>query len=104
MLVEPNKTSDEQLTRAVLRLSGNIVGLSLGLLCGLLVCAATLCLVIKGGEHVGQHLQLLSQFYYGYTVTYTGSLIGLLYGFGTGYLAGRVIAWIYNRVVAWKNH
>ena len=78
-------------------------GLALGTLCGLTLFLATLVLVIKGGEHVGAHLKLLSQFYIGYTVTYAGSFVGLLYGFITGYVAGWLIAWIYNRVVALKN-
>ena len=103
MLVEQKNVNDEQLTRAVLRLNGNITGLSLGTLSGLAVFSATLWLVIKGGPHVGQHLKLLSQFFIGYTVTYAGSIVGLIYGFVTGYIAGWIVAWIYNHIVAWKN-
>ena len=100
MLVEPNKPSDEQLSRAVLHLNGNITGLSLGIVTGLTIFIATVVLVVKGGPHVGQHLRLLSQFYIGYSVTYAGSFVGLLYGFLTGYVAGWIIAWIYNQIVA----
>lgn len=102
MLVEPNKPSDDQITRAVLRLSGNLTGLALGFLTGLVIFSATAFLVVKGGQHVGQHLQLLSQFFIGYSVTWPGSFVGLLYGFVTGYLAGWVVAWIYNGIVDWR--
>lgn len=103
MLVEPNKPSDEQLSRAVLHLNGNITGLSLGIVAGLTIFIATVVLVVKGGSHVGQHLQLLNQFFIGYTVSWPGSFVGLLYGFVTGYGAGWLVAWIYNRIIAWKN-
>lgn len=99
MLVEPNKPSDEQLSRAVLHLNGNITGLALGIVSGLTIFVATVVLVVKGGPHVGQHLQLLNQFFIGYTVTWPGSFVGLFYGFVTGYMAGWIIAWIYNRIV-----
>ncbi len=103
MLEETTKPNDEQLTRAVLQMNGNITGLALGVLLGLGLFIATVWLVMKGGTHVGQHLQLLSQFYIGYTVTWAGSFVGLFYGFLTGYVAGWVVAWIYNRVVALKS-
>lgn len=103
MLVEPDNTNEEQLTRAVLRLNGNILSLACGLLGGLGLFVATLWLVIKGGHKVGPHLQLLNQFFFGYSVTVRGSFIGLVYGFVTGYAAGWIVAWIYNRIAAWKN-
>lgn len=102
MLEQPEPPNEEQLTRAILRLNGNITGLALGTVGGLTVFCATVILVIKGGPHVGRHLQLLSQFFIGYTVTWSGSFVGLLYGFVTGYLAGWVVAWIYNGIVDWR--
>jgi hypothetical protein len=103
MLVEQKNSNDEQLTRAVLRLNGNIMGLSCGILAGLALFIATVWLVVKGGQHVGAHLRLLSQFFIGYSVTLPGSFIGLAYGFITGYAAGWVVAWIYNRIILLKN-
>lgn len=102
MLEQPESVNEEQLTRAVLRLNGNITGLALGTVAGLVIFGATAFLVLKGGKNVGQHLQLLSQFYIGYTVTWPGSFVGLLYGFVTGYLAGWGVAWIYNVIVDWR--
>lgn len=93
---------EELLERAVLKLSGNVWGLVFGILLGLTIFAATNFLILKGGDVVGPHLGLLSQFFLGYSVTFVGSLIGFGYGLLFGYLAGFVTVWIYNRVVDWK--
>jgi len=102
MLVEPEKTNEEQLIRAVLRLNGNVWGLACGVLFGLALFLATLWLVIKGGNEVGPHLRLLAQYLIGYRVTVQGAFIGLAWGFALGYLGGWLLAWIYNTVVTWR--
>ena len=94
--------TDELLTQAVLRLNGNILGIVLGILFSLVIFVATNWLVIKGGPVVGPHLSLLSQYFIGYSVTFVGSLIGVVYAFVLGYLSGLIIAWIYNGIVAMK--
>ncbi|OQX24891.1 MAG: hypothetical protein BWK80_18490 [Desulfobacteraceae bacterium IS3] len=80
-----------------------IIGLSLGLLLGLIIFIATNWLVIKGGESVGTHLQLLSQYFIGYRVSFFGSLVGFAYGFAVGTLSGALIGWIYNKIVSLRN-
>lgn len=92
-------TEEEIIKHAMLRLNSNILGLVMGIMGALGIFVATNWLVIKGGEDVGAHLELLSQFFIGYTVTFTGSLIGAVYGFITGYLSGLIIGWIYNAVI-----
>jgi hypothetical protein len=52
---------------------------------------------------VGPHLQLLNQYFFGYRVSFVGSLIGFAYGFALGTFAGALLAWIYNKVVAFRN-
>lgn len=101
---------DEKLFSAILRLNSKVFGLVLGLLVGLTIFIATNWLVIKGGyvtqegEHVvGPHLQLLSQFFIGYRVSYLGSLVGFAYGFAVGTLGGALIGWIYNKIVDFRN-
>ncbi len=89
---------DEQLARSLLRLNGTMVGIAFGLAAGLVLFAATLFLVIKGGPNVGAHLRLLNQFFPGYTVTVMGSFVGFAYAFVTGFIGGWLIGWIYNRV------
>jgi hypothetical protein len=91
--------TDELLTQAVLRLNGDILGIVLGILFSLVIFVATNWLVIKGGPVVGPHLSLLSQYFFGYSVTFLGSLIGVVYAFVLGYLSGLIIAWIYNDIV-----
>ena len=90
---------DELLTRAVLTLSGHVLGFVLGILFSLVIFTATNWLVIKGGSVVGPHLSLLGQYFIGYSVTFVGSLVGVLYAFVFGYISGLIIAWIYNQIV-----
>ena len=82
----------------VLRLDAKILAIVLGVLFALAIFASTNWLVMKGGDRVGPHLELLSQYFIGYTVTFPGSLIGAAYGFALGALGGGLIGWIYNAV------
>ena len=94
---------EEKLFRSVLLLDAKVLGFVLGIVCGLGIFMATIWLVIKGGDRVGPHLQLLSQYFLGYRVTWAGSFIGAAYGFAVGTLAGAAIGWIYNRITAFRN-
>jgi len=91
---------EELLTRAVLRLNAHVLGFVLGILFSLGIFVATNWLVIKRGNVVGPHLSLLSQYFIGYSVSFVGSLIGVLYAFVLGYVSGLIIAWVYNQIVA----
>lgn len=101
-----NISDEEKLLRAVTVLDAKMLGLILGILLGLAIFIATNWLVLKGphlnkaGEYVmGPHLALLSQFFIGYKVSFTGSIIGFIYGFAAGTIGGALIGWIYNRIV-----
>jgi hypothetical protein len=101
---------DEKLFSAILRINSKMFGLILGLLTGSVIFIATNWLVLKGGYTdetghyvVGPHLQLLSQFFIGYTVSFVGSFIGFAYGFACGTLAGALIGSIYNKIVQFRN-
>jgi hypothetical protein len=101
---------EEKLYSGVLRLDSKIIGLILGLLFGLVIFVATNWLLIKGGHVnargdyvVGPHMQLLSQFFIGYRVSFLGSIIGFGYGFAIGTLCGALIGWIYNKFVDFRN-
>ena len=100
---EPVDPTESLLERAVLRLNANILGIVLGIVAGLGIFIATNFLILKGGEVVGPHLALLSNFFPGYRVTFVGSFIGFAYGLLTGYVAGFFIACIYNLVVKLKS-
>jgi protoporphyrinogen oxidase len=87
------------LTEVFLKLDRVALGLSLGLTSGALLFLATLALVLKGGAHVGPTLGLLGQYFPGYTVTATGSVLGLLYGFVSGFVVGWCFAFLRNATV-----
>jgi len=83
----------------VLRLDAVAQGITTGIIAGLVVFVATNWLVLKGGPVVGPNLALLSQFFFGYRVTFFGSLIGFAWAFFYGGLVGYLVSWIYNRLV-----
>jgi hypothetical protein len=74
-------------------------GLSLGMVSGIILFLATALLVLKGGDTIGPNLQLLNHYFPGYTVTLSGSLLGLGYGFATGFAGGWGFAFLRNMSV-----
>jgi hypothetical protein len=110
MLLNTKSKEDEKLFKAVIRFNTKFLGLALGLIWGLVIFIATNWLVIKGGSvtpdgHyvVGPHLQLLSQFFIGYKVSFLGSIVGFFYGFAIGTLCGAAFGLIYNKIVDFRN-
>ncbi len=103
-------SGDEKLFKGALLFNAKVLGLILGLIFGLVIFIATNWLLIKGGHIdasgeyvVGPNLQLLSQFFIGYRVSFFGSIIGFAYGFGLGTLTGALFAAIYNKIVDLRN-
>jgi hypothetical protein len=101
---------DERLFDTILRINSKIFGLVLGLLTGSVIFIATNWLILKGGYTdeaghyiLGPHLQLLSEFFIGYSVSFFGSVIGFAYGFACGTLAGSSIGIFYNKLVQLRN-
>jgi len=72
------------------------LGVAIGFVIGLWLLSATLILVIKGGAVIGPNLSLLSQFLVGYSVTWSGSIVGFLYGACAGFIFGFLFAWLRN--------
>ena len=106
MSVEPGKNEtakEDRLFQGILFLNAKVFGFALGLLFGLAIFVATNWLVIKGGKPVGPHLQLLSQYFIGYRVSFLGSIIGFAYGFAVGTLSGALLGWIYNKIAYLRN-
>ncbi len=89
----------DDLSKAVVRMQSGILALVFAAICGLGLFAMTVWLVIKDGPMVGLHLELLSNYFIGYSVTWTGSIVGLFYGALIGALIGWCIGKIYNRIV-----
>jgi hypothetical protein len=65
-----------------------------GILWGFLLFVFTLLEAARG---VGHTLSVLSNLYPGYSVTYLGSVVGLVYGFVGGALIGAAFCWLYNQ-------
>ncbi len=76
------------------------LGSALGILFGAVVFLATAGLLIRGGENIGQHLALLGNYFIGYDVTWSGSLVGLLWGAASGYVIGFITAIAINITVS----
>lgn len=92
-------TEAEVIGRAVTKLHAGVLATVSGMIGGLVLFMMTVLLVIQDGPQVGQHLQLLSHYFIGYSVTWGGSLVGLLYGALTGAFLGWAVGYIYNLVI-----
>src|SRR5215471_9789653 len=91
--------SDTLLMRAFSRLDRRAFGFAVGVWFGLGVFGATILLLIKGGTPIGPTLGLLGQYFIGYTVTWSGCLVGLVYGFASGFCLGWFTAFLRNLFV-----
>ena len=70
------------------------LGLALGILAGLCMLILTWLSILWGyGTEI---LNLMASIYPGYTLTWGGSFVGLIYGFIDGLIGGYIIAWLYN--------
>jgi len=110
MILITKPKDDEKLFKAAIKYNFKFLGLALGFILGLVIFLATNWLLIKGGytapngEYVvGPRLQLLSQFFFGYKVSFFGSIVGFFYGFAIGTLGGAVFGLIYNKIVGLRN-
>lgn len=73
-------------------------GVAVGTVMGLGIFAVTAVDLLRGYPWRG--LRLLSQYFVGYTVTWEGALIGLLWGFAVGFCAGWFVAFTRNLALA----
>ncbi|NOS77586.1 MAG: hypothetical protein HOP35_06540 [Nitrospira sp.] len=97
--MKPQAKQTEEVSRTLARIKADALALVCGLIGGLGLFVMTVWLVLKGGPQPGQHLQLLSQYFIGYTVTWPGAFVGLLYGIVAGGTIGWAIGMIYNKLV-----
>ena len=87
---------DELLIQSFAKVDAVALGGACGIVFGLALWLATAVLLIKGGQQIGPHLSLLSQQYIGYSVTWSGSIVGAGYGLMTGFIAGWALASVRN--------
>jgi protoporphyrinogen oxidase len=99
----PDQVAPELMESAVAatyaRMNRTAFGISTGTTAGMFLWAATLFLVLKGGNIVGPNLSLLNQYFPGYRVTFAGSFVGLFYGLLVGFATGWLFAFVRNAVV-----
>ena len=89
----------EELSRAVAKIQAGALAFVGGVIGGLGLFIMTVWLLLKGGPQVGSNLQLLSNYFIGYSVTWPGSFVGLFYGALTGGICGWAVGIIYNKIV-----
>jgi hypothetical protein len=76
-----------------MRLRVRALGLAVGIVWALGVLVVTLCL-IWFGQFPG--VPLTKKLYPGYYITYLGALVGVIWSFVNGFVAGALTAWLYN--------
>lgn len=89
-----------EVSQAIVRIQAGVLAVVCALLGGGGIFVMTVWLLIKGGPQVGPHLQLLGQYFPGYSVTWKGSVVGLFYGALTSGVVGWTIGTIYNKIVS----
>jgi len=89
----------QEVSQAIATIQAKILALVFALMGGTGLFAMTAWLVIKGGPEVGKHLGLLGVYFIGYTVTWSGSIIGFCYGALLGGIIGWSIGKVYNLIV-----
>ncbi len=90
--------ADESAQRRIVRMDATIWGITAGVLCGIGLFVATNILVLRGGQQVGKHLNLLGHFFPGFKVTFVGSLLGFGYAFAVGFIGTWLFVRVYNLV------
>jgi len=90
---------ETEISQAIARIRTNALAVVCAIMGGLGLFVMTAWLLIKDGPHVGEHLQLLSNYFIGYSVTWWGSVVGLFYGALCGGVIGWAVGTIYNKVV-----
>lgn len=86
---------------AFARLDITALAVAAGVVGGFLLFTATAWLLLRGappGMHIGPHLGLLANYLPGYSVTWPGSALGLIYGGVGGAAVGALFGTVWNMV------
>ncbi|MBW1812808.1 MAG: NAD(P)/FAD-dependent oxidoreductase [Deltaproteobacteria bacterium] len=90
------KITEDIIKKTFARIDKLAFATAVGAVSGLIPFIATIWLLIKGGEVVGPNLQLLSQYFIGYTVSVKGAFISFIYSFVWGFLFGWLFSYLRN--------
>ena len=91
--------SEETIIYAFSRIDKLGFATAVGIVCGMVIFATTLWLVLTGDVIVSTYATLLNQYFFGYSVTMKGAFIGLLYGVTWGFIWGWLFAYLRNFIV-----
>ena len=89
----------DDLTYAFAPIHKRALGVAVGLVCGALFFAITAFHVIVHPSNAPP-IELLVQYFYGYTVTWPGAVVGLCWGGITGFVLGWFLALVRNLAVS----
>ncbi len=92
-----NTPAEIPLLRAFAPLHRTAMGVACGVVLGGLLAVATTVPVIKGNDFLS--FGLLAQFFWGYSVSWRGVFVVLLWGFGVGFVLGYGFAFVRNATV-----
>jgi hypothetical protein len=93
--VDPHSSrADVALEEIFPRIQKRALGVALGVTCGAFLFLLTTFHVMTRLEALP--IGLLGQYFYGYTVTWTGAFIGLAWGFAAGFVAGAFLGLVHN--------
>ncbi len=103
--VQDGSVNEQSLNRAAVLafapLDKRALGVALGVAAGLCVFLVTAIYLIRDPDP-GFALHLLSQYFYGYSVTWVGAVVGALWGFAVGFVGGWFVAFTRNLVLAFS--
>lgn len=72
------------------------LGLSGGILWGLSMFICTILAIYTG--YTAKFLELMADLYPGYSITWWGTIVGLVYGFIDAFVGLFLLAWLYNKL------
>jgi hypothetical protein len=75
------------------------LGVAVGSVFGILIAAVTAFHILIHPVD-GPDIELLGQYFYGYAASWEGAVIGLFWGFVSGFVMGWFVAFIRNLVIA----
>jgi len=95
MPAQKNSSGKRRLLQAFAPLHRSALGMACGVVLGVILAATTLALVIQGG-YPEPNLNLLAQFFWGYSISWRGVFVGFLWGWLVGFILGWGFALVRN--------
>ena len=102
-LVMWDNVSVRQLRPPILRIASHALGIALGVVAALQLSFSTLWLVLRGTADESFHAKLLSNYLPGYSVSWSGSLLGGVELFLLVYLSSLLVGETYNAVIRYRH-